>query len=213
MKSNDLRFSTKKEINYEGTKATIYVDIHLNDQCKNGHQDFSITGDIYKGAGKADRNFITGGCIHEDILEHFPDFAQFVSLHLCDVYGAPMYAIENGFYHLQNSSAEIAKNYLRITEREYKELTKAKDRFYFTLLLLQMRIPKRWKEEADKAIKKLEVLTGREFINDSTKSQLWEISEEKKQEISEKVKSGYYSEEAIKEREITKKEEGKRKKN
>ena len=75
---NDLRFSTSKTVGNE----TIYVKIRLNDECKNGHQDFSITGDIYKaGEPKTDSNHICGGCIHEEIEKHFPEFKIFINLH------------------------------------------------------------------------------------------------------------------------------------
>jgi hypothetical protein len=83
MKTNSLIYKTSKEIsviNNNGNKTTgkIYVKIRLDDQCKNGHQDFAITGDIYAGSGKADRNHLTGGCIHEEIVKHFSSFKSFI---------------------------------------------------------------------------------------------------------------------------------------
>ncbi len=45
--SNALRHTATKTVGNE----VITVKIRLNDECKNGHQDFSITGDIYE-AGK-----------------------------------------------------------------------------------------------------------------------------------------------------------------
>lgn len=41
-----------------------------------------------------------GGAAHDLILRHFPQFADLAALHLSDVDGAPMYALENGFYHM-----------------------------------------------------------------------------------------------------------------
>ena len=96
--TNSLIYKTSKVIG----DNVIYVTIRLNDECKNGHQDFAITGDIYKGQNKADRNHIAGGCIHEEILKHFPQFAPFVLLHLCDYKGIPAHPTANGFYHLTN---------------------------------------------------------------------------------------------------------------
>lgn len=41
-----------------------------------------------------------GGCCHDIILKYFPQFSDLAALHLSDIDGAPMYALENGFYHL-----------------------------------------------------------------------------------------------------------------
>ena len=110
-KSNDLRFSTSKKIQYFGKASTIYVEIRLNDQCSNGHQDFSITGDIYENqtGNKNDRYHATGGCIHEHILKHFPQFKIFVDLHLCDYKGNPMYTDANRFYHIKQGFDRLEK--------------------------------------------------------------------------------------------------------
>ena len=68
-----------------------------------------------------------GGCCHEIILEHFPQFADLVALHLSDHDGAPMYAVENGFYHLggtrwQRPKFDVAAKHFRITEAEARQL-------------------------------------------------------------------------------------------
>src|SRR6187431_1139451 len=95
--TNDIRFKISKTIG----KETIYVSIRLNDECKNGHQDFSITGNLYEAdKPKIDRYNICGGCIHDEIIKFYPEFKQFIDLHLSDYEGIPMYAVENGFYHL-----------------------------------------------------------------------------------------------------------------
>lgn len=89
--TNDLRhtISTKDA---DGNPMTI--KIRLNDECKNGHQDFAITGDIYqKGKPRIDKYFISVGCIHDEILKSAPELQLFVSLHLCDYKGIPMHAI------------------------------------------------------------------------------------------------------------------------
>jgi hypothetical protein len=42
----------------------------------------------------------SGGAGHDEILRHFPRFADLAALHLCSIDGAPMHAVENGLYNL-----------------------------------------------------------------------------------------------------------------
>ena len=52
-------------------KANCVISIRLNDECKNGHEDFSITADFWKlERPKTDKNWIMGGCCHEEILKN-----------------------------------------------------------------------------------------------------------------------------------------------
>lgn len=102
---------------------------------------------------------------YELILKRFPQFKMFVDLHLSNHYGAPMYPVENGFYHITNSSKETAINYLRITETEYNLLYQAEDKQYFKYLLYTLGIVERWKRESNEALKKLEELTGQTWEN------------------------------------------------
>lgn len=213
-KTNDLRF-TINCLSSEGDNMTI--KIRLNDECKNGHNDFSITGDIYeKGKPKTDRYYISGGCIHDEILKVRPDLKIFVDLHLSDSKGVPMYAIENGYYHLKNSGLEVAKDYLRLTEAEAKIIAQSVDKLHFTYLLHKLNIPEKWHNEAKKAIELLEQWTGRQFVDDSKKSN-WkeeftaEQIEAIKREVDAKIESGYYSEEQVNERQEHKRQENKKK--
>lgn len=100
------------------------------------------------------------GCRHKEIIERFPQFKMFVDLHLSDHYGTPIHLVENGFYHIKNSSKETAINYLRITEEEYDSLYQAEDKQHFKYLLFSLGIVERWERESNEALKKLEELTG-----------------------------------------------------
>ena len=106
MKTNSLKYSTRKVV---GNKD-ITVNIRLNDECKNGHQDFSITGEIYQaGKPRNDRNMIMAGCCHEEILKYFPQFKIFIDLHLCDYKGIPMHAAANMHYHMNSDKMTIER--------------------------------------------------------------------------------------------------------
>jgi len=180
------------------------IEISLADDCHNGHNDFSITGTIWTpGKPHTDRYMQGGGCCHDEILKAKPSLKPFVDMHLSDANGAPMYAHANGFYHLKNSSKQIAMEYSRINEAEYNALLIAEDQDYFAYLLVQMGIPARWKEEANKAIAMLEEMTGQKFEDNSVKSN-FPVSEVKLAEIEEKVKTGYYTPAAIVKREADK---------
>jgi 23S rRNA pseudoU1915 N3-methylase RlmH len=204
MKSNSLVYKTQKQI---GDNKMLYVSIRLNDECKNGHQDFAITGDIYRSlTSKADKYFDMGGCIHEEIEKHFPKFKMFIDLHLCDYSGAPMYPTANGLYHMQEGfndvkpdSSEFASKYCeyyRVTKEQFDILKTAKNKVQFGLLLDSLGILEQWKEQADIAIKELEAMTGNEFINDSKRSQHIPPTAEEIAEENEKLMNGYYTPEA-----------------
>ena len=205
--TNNLKFTTSK---IRGGKEII-VKIRLNDECKNGHQDFAITGDVYKAnLPKTDRNHLMGGCIHDEILKAFPEFKIFVNLHLCDFDGVPMHAVENGFYFLsegfsktkpedKNFPTEYCECY-RISLDQFKVLSQSKNKLQYALNLQNLGILAQWKEEAKKAIEILEGLTGNKFLNDSKKSQYHAPTEAEILEEEEKILIGYYTPEAEQER-------------
>src|SRR5579863_1358841 len=60
---------------YDGQPARITVEVSFDDECKNGHSTFAITGHI-KRDGQRDGD--TGGCIHEEIAKHFPELAPLI---------------------------------------------------------------------------------------------------------------------------------------
>lgn len=202
--SNSLIYTAKR---IKGDKLA-KIKIRLNDECKNGHQDFAITADIYEANGKNRdgetvwRN-IGGGCMHDEILEIAPEFAPFVALHLCDYLGRPMYAVENGFYHLRkglgntkrddpNFGAEYAE-YYRITPAQFKALDRCENELQFKIALDRLGILDQWKIDADKAIAILESLTGQTFIVDSVRSQYTPATPEELAAETERIAAGYYT--------------------
>jgi calcineurin-like phosphoesterase family protein len=211
--TNDLRHTI---LAHDRKGNPITINIRLNDECKNGHQDFAITGDIYeKEKPRTDRYFISGGCIHEEILKARPDLKIFVSLHLCDYKGIPMYAAANGFYHLRNGfnntkpeSPEFAStfsDYYRISANQFKALSECENELQYAIKLQNLGILAQWENEANTAIKLLEDMTGKKFLVDSKRTQFDPITSEQLKAEEEKQNSGFYSPEAKQQREEEKK--------
>lgn len=81
---------------------------------------FSLTADIDYKTARGWRES-SGGMCHDEILHHFPRFADLAALHLSDINGLPMYAVENGFYHLGGThwaqfNPQFVANHFRIND-------------------------------------------------------------------------------------------------
>lgn len=76
-----------------GKGETLRVEIRHDDQCKNGHNSFAITGDIRDHRGVS----VAGGCVHEDIAAVFPELAHLIKWHLSSTDG-PMHYLANALY-------------------------------------------------------------------------------------------------------------------
>jgi hypothetical protein len=83
--SNDLRHTASKT---KGGKVII-ANIRLNDECKNGHQDFAITGEIYlAGKPSTDAICLGMGCVHDEILKAGREILKTVFLVTVPIVGA-----------------------------------------------------------------------------------------------------------------------------
>lgn len=185
----------------------MFISIRLDDECNNGHQDFAITADIYaKGRPCNSRNWIAGGCCHEDIIAARPDLKMFVDLHLADWEGVPMYAVENGFYHLGKGFNDTPATgdtfrakfceYYRITPDQFDALRKCDTQIQYALKIQELGILEQWKAQANEAIKTLEQMTGETFVNTSVKSNFHVPAQEQIDAENERMASGYYTPEA-----------------
>lgn len=201
MLTSNLRLNIS--INNKSTNCEI--NIRLDDECENGHEDFAITGTFWTpGKPRIDRYHEMGGCCHDEIIKIRPDLAQFVALHLCDANGAPMYAVENGLYHLKQDK-QVAAEYLRCTPEEIQVLDAAEDKAYFTYLVSKIGLPERWKAEAEAATLLLESIINEHFPSDdpqkfkstAVKSNFAPLSDAKTAEIEKLISDGYYTPEAI----------------
>lgn len=147
---------------------------------------------------------IWGGCCHDEIARHCPELARFILLYYCNHYGAPMYPVENGTYHIKNSDKSVAIKYLRISDKEYLKLSEAvDDKMYFKYLLFNLGIVDRWKRESSELIAELEDLCGKKWVNPYKPEEerfTLTLTDEERLLIEERIKSGYYSAENIEKR-------------
>lgn len=100
------------------------------------------------------------GSTHEQIEAEYPgEYTDAIALHLSDIDGVPMYAVENGYYFLQVARGSIIGEYtyatvakhLRISVEDAIKLhTYSKEQF---TQFVEDQKP-RWKAEAEAAIKK-----------------------------------------------------------
>ncbi len=72
--------------------AELRVTARFDDRCKNGHNTFSLTADLYENG-----RLVAGGCLHDEIAEHFPELRPLIKWHLCNTDG-PLHYPANTLY-------------------------------------------------------------------------------------------------------------------
>ena len=202
--ANKLTFLSTKFFTENKREYRITVTISLDDDCHNNMCDWSITADIrWKNKYGIYKEYM-GGCCHDEIARHCPELAKFIPLHCCNHYGAPMYPVENGMYHIKNSDKSVAIEYLRISDKEYSKLSEAvDDKMYFKYLLFNLGIVDRWKRESDELIAELENLCGKKWINPykpEVERFTLTLTGKERSLIEERIETGYYSIENIEKR-------------
>lgn len=85
----------------DGTLVAIHAEVHHDDRCNNGHNTFSITGEI-----PSEERF---GCIHKEIAEAIPMLAPFIKWHLTST-DEPMHYIANTIYHVKQGNLDFARS-------------------------------------------------------------------------------------------------------
>lgn len=115
-------------------KYLLNVHYELSMHKGNRKPYFSLTGGVYQNG----RDYMYG-CIHEEILKHYPDLKPLADLHLCDMDGCPSHEGGNVFYWLQQS---LRNEYgTKIRTRYQQDYEKHKDaEYYLKLFCSDMRI-------------------------------------------------------------------------
>lgn len=201
--ANKLIYKQTNYLKEDGEEYRIIVTVSLDDDCHNNMCDWSITADIKHKTEYGYREYM-GGCCHDEIIKHCPELAKFIPLHCCNHYGAPMYPVENGTYHIKNSDKSVAIEYLRISDKEYSKLSEAvDDKVYFKYLLFNLGIVDRWERESYELLVELEDLCGKKWVNPYTPEKerfTLTLTDEERLLIEERIKAGYYFAENIEKR-------------
>lgn len=98
-----------------------FCNIRFDDECGNGYNTFSITGEVYEKTRKRDLDkwdlrlidglwyeWVTGGCIHNIIARRFPQFKHLIKFHLCST-DSPLHYKANTLYWAKQSNIENAR--------------------------------------------------------------------------------------------------------
>lgn len=194
------------------------ISIRLDDECNNGHEDFSITANIREKDSRGRWVDAGGGCCHEHILSLRPELKPFVDLHLCTWEGVPMHCAANAFYWLagyldlkhveyhgssgsgaksKDECLRIFKEHARCTDEELPTLLCCRSQDELAVAFEDLGIVKRWKKEAKAAIKQLEQWAGENFESTATRGRWEPVSKEVRALVAERKAAGYYSPEAI----------------
>lgn len=59
---------------------------------------FSMTADLYDNRVRSEKGLVAGGCLHDEIKTHFPEFAHLIKYHLVST-SQPMHYVANALYH------------------------------------------------------------------------------------------------------------------
>lgn len=81
----------------DGESFRITATARHDDRCNNGHNTFSIVGEVERKLSYGRWGEGCSGCIHDLIGKYFPELAHMIKWHLCSTDG-PMYYITNTVY-------------------------------------------------------------------------------------------------------------------
>lgn len=99
-----------KEYSEDGQRYRIVAQGELFYIRGNRFPYFSLTGTIDRWESVRWRDD-RGGCIHEEVLKHWPELAPLAALHLSNIYGAPSHDGGNAFYFLEGALPDLGYPY------------------------------------------------------------------------------------------------------
>lgn len=143
-----------------GTRIKVIATYGISDD------RISVTGEVYYERQDNDEFFFDNepddcGMVHDRILQAFPWLRQLIDLHLSDARtGAPMYALDNGWYWLRghgldpnniaisDDSRRRAAQYLRTTPCVLKDIETKED----LARLIETTLAPAWEKQVDSTL-------------------------------------------------------------
>jgi len=101
---NQTWISEGRPVKGYGTNGVMHVKIRFDDECKNGHQSFSITADVYTVESRRQKDIAASGCMNDEIANIFPELVPLIKWHLMSTDG-PMHYIANTVYRASDRDA------------------------------------------------------------------------------------------------------------
>ncbi len=143
------------------------IEVNLKTSGCGGRPYFSLTVDAYEKRRNGRLIDVGGGAwnVRQILEETAPTQAQvrlfraFDALHLSSIEGEPMYAVENGFYYLQNPKEfrgdATLYNHFRCNKQQLERIKDSSSREDLKKILEELDMYTQWKQEADKALELL----------------------------------------------------------
>lgn len=204
---NTMKYKTSKTYLENGNTMRMDVEIRLNDECRNGHEEFAMTCDIYRKARNGRWVYEGGGCAHDEIIKRFPKFKIFEQLHLCNTLGQPMHFIANTIYFLKRGEYNLTC----LTEGEARELAMyVENNNAFQYKLEELGVLSRLENKAKEGIALLEELCGEKYTPEyegQVKYGVYPLSGDNRADVEKKIAEGYFTDEKIEERKRAREEE------
>ena len=122
MKSSILVKNQKKQFGPKRLSdgSTITAVVRFDDECNNGYNSFSITGEI-----REYNRIEQCGCIREEIAIAFPELTPFIKWHLSSTVEPHMYYLANTLYHIRCGRLDFARTSAVWPEATDEELLSA----------------------------------------------------------------------------------------
>ena len=110
----------KKTFKREFSDGSVLVtNVRFDDECKNGHNTFAITADLYDGTHRNGEEYVFNsmgkkryltacGCQRDLVTKHFPELAPLIKWHLTSTDG-PLHYVANTVYHAEQGKLDYAR--------------------------------------------------------------------------------------------------------
>lgn len=91
----NVKTFTRSKTLADGRLTRLDIQVRWDDTCKNGHNSFAITGDLYESQVPGGMlKWSAGGCLHEEVAQYMPELAHAIPFHLFGADG-PMHYFAN----------------------------------------------------------------------------------------------------------------------